>query len=105
MMQLAQLAENREIIRGEANLKGYAGGKYSPSYSTSTKSGVSPNSIDNKGSTTFPMRMITLRGVVGGEVKKEEPNKRLSDAEFQSRKERGSIFDVMRSTPMAINVK
>ena len=28
MMQLAQLTENQKIAHGEANLKGYAGGKY-----------------------------------------------------------------------------
>ena len=77
----SDLVENHEIIRGEANLKGYARGKYPPSSSTSTKSGISTNSNDHKSNVTFPMRTITLRGVASGEVK-EGPTKRLFDMEF-----------------------
>ncbi|TYK30735.1 transposon Tf2-1 polyprotein isoform X1 [Cucumis melo var. makuwa] len=67
MMRLAQLVENREIIRNEANLKGYSGGKYSSS---------SPSTIkinDSKNNTVFPIRTVTLRGNTTGEVKKEGP--------------------------------
>ncbi|KAA0040605.1 retrotransposon protein [Cucumis melo var. makuwa] len=72
MMRLAQRVENREIIRNEANLKGYAGAS----------------------NTTFPMRTITSRGLTAGagENKKEGPSKQLFDAEFQARKEKGLCF-------------
>lgn len=42
MMRLAQVVENQEIIRNEANLKGYNEGKYSASSSI-----VKPNIIAN----------------------------------------------------------
>ena len=38
------------------------------------------------------MRTITLRGVAGGEAKKEGPSKRLSDMEFRARKEKALYF-------------
>lgn len=43
MMRLAQVVENQEIIRNEANLKGYNEGKYSASSSSIVK----PNIIAN----------------------------------------------------------
>ena len=90
-MQFTQLVENGEIIHGEANLKGYVGGKYLPHSSTSTKSSIITNSSDNKGNITFPRGTITLRGVSSGETK-EGPTKRLSDAEFLARKEKDLYF-------------
>lgn len=86
MMQLAQLMEIKEIIRNEANLECYNGGKYFTPSSSTYKTN------DNKGNTMFPMRTITLRGNTVGEEKKEGPSKRLSDAEFQSKKEKGLCF-------------
>ena len=47
---------------------------------------------ENKGNNTWPMRTITLREVGTEEVKKERPSKRLSDAEFQTRKEKDLCF-------------
>ena len=91
MMQVAQLVENQEIIWVEANLKGYSKGKYPPHSSTVTKSSIITNPNENKGNTTFLMRTITLRGVANGETK-EGPMRRLSDAEFQARKEKGLCF-------------
>lgn len=38
------------------------------------------------------MRTITLRGVTAGETRRGGPTKRLSDAEFQARKEKGLCF-------------
>ena len=40
----------------------------------------------------WPMRTITLKGVTAGENRREGPTKRLSDAEFQSRREKGLCF-------------
>ncbi|KAA0035492.1 peroxidase 64 [Cucumis melo var. makuwa] len=85
MMLLAQLIENRKIIQNDANLEGYSGGKYPTSSSSITKSN---NSSSDKGKTIFPMRTITLKANPTGETKKEGPSKRLTDAEFQARKEK-----------------
>ncbi|KAA0054210.1 ty3-gypsy retroelement transposase [Cucumis melo var. makuwa] len=72
MMQLAQLVENREIIRGEANLNGFSGEKYPPLPVTNTKPVTNYASADAKGNTTFPIRTITLRSSNAGEARKEE---------------------------------
>lgn len=92
MIRLAQLVENREIIQNEANLKDYSGGKYSTPSSSFLKSNITASSNNNKGNTIFPMRTTTLRGNAAREVKKEGPLKRLSDVEFQARKEKGLCF-------------
>ncbi|TYK14463.1 Ty3/gypsy retrotransposon protein [Cucumis melo var. makuwa] len=89
MMLLAQLTENREKIRNEASLKGHNGGKY-PFYPSSISK--PNNSVSDKGNTTFPMRTITLKSNPIGETKKEGTSKRLSEAEFQARKEKGLCF-------------
>ncbi|TYJ97717.1 histone-lysine N-methyltransferase ASHR1 isoform X3 [Cucumis melo var. makuwa] len=46
----------------------------------------------NKGSTNFPIRTITLRSSNANEVRKEANSRRLPDAEFQARKEKGLCF-------------
>ncbi|KAL4033230.1 hypothetical protein IC575_006316 [Cucumis melo] len=89
MMLLAQLMENREKIRNEAGLKGHSGGKY-PFYPSSISK--SNNTVSDKRNTTFPMRTITLKSNPIGETKKEGTSKRLSEAEFQARKEKGLYF-------------
>ncbi|XP_031745972.1 uncharacterized protein LOC116406393 [Cucumis sativus] len=91
MMHAAQLVENREIIRKEANLNGYAKGKYPPPNSSIIRSSAAMNHSEDKGNTIFPIRTVTLRTATG-EVKKEGPTKRLPDAEFQARKEKGLCF-------------
>ena len=91
MMQAAQLVENREIIHNEANLKGYAGGKYPPQNSFHNTNTATTNNSDNKGNTLFPMRTVTLR-TTSRKVKREGQLKRSSDAEFQARKEKGLCF-------------
>ncbi|KAA0065751.1 transposon Tf2-1 polyprotein isoform X1 [Cucumis melo var. makuwa] len=88
MMRLAQLVENREIIRSEANLEGYNGGKYPASSSSIAKSNIVTNSNDSKSNNIFPMRTITLRGTSTKEEKKEGPSKRLT----QARKEKSLYF-------------
>ncbi|KAA0040843.1 Ty3/gypsy retrotransposon protein [Cucumis melo var. makuwa] len=92
MMLTAQLVENREILRNEANLKGYAGGKYSSQLATGTKSYHYQQNKENKVNTTFPIRTITLKSPNAGEIRKEGTSRRLPDAEFQLRREKGLCF-------------
>ena len=91
MMRIVQKVENIEDIRRESNLPGYSGGKLSNARSGNKASTIG-NSGENKGNWNWPMRTITLRGTTGEEVRKTGPTKRLSDAEFQSRKEKGLCF-------------
>ena len=91
MMRIAQNVEKREDIRREAKLPGYSGEKTVSSYSIA-KANTNANTGENKGGGNWPMRTITLRGTSKEEVRKEGPTKRLSDAEFQSRKEKGLCF-------------
>ncbi|KAL0540117.1 hypothetical protein IC582_024347 [Cucumis melo] len=91
MMEVAQLVENRELIRNEANLNGFAGGKYPPQ-STANNGGTTNAINDNKGNTTFPMRTIILRSSNNTEICKDANSRRLPDAEFQARKEKGLCF-------------
>lgn len=89
MMKCAQMVEHREIVRREANLPGYSGSK-SPNYPhTNAKTNTVANDQVNKRNTIFSIRTITLRGAPAVEVKKEGPSKRLSDAEFQAKREKG----------------
>ncbi|TYK18676.1 histone-lysine N-methyltransferase ASHR1 isoform X3 [Cucumis melo var. makuwa] len=83
MMQVAQLVENREIIRGEVNMSGFSGGKYPIQTIANNKSGVIYMVGENKGNTVFPMRTITLRSTNPNENRKEGSCKRLPDYEFQ----------------------
>ncbi|TYK19604.1 ty3-gypsy retrotransposon protein [Cucumis melo var. makuwa] len=89
---IAELVENREIIRGEANLNGYATRKYPPNSGGISKTTGNTSVTENRGNTTFPIRTITLRGSNTNEVKREGTFKRLPDAEFQARKEKGLCF-------------
>ncbi|KAA0033135.1 ty3-gypsy retrotransposon protein [Cucumis melo var. makuwa] len=87
-----QLVENKKIIRGEANLNGFSGGNDLPQPSSNVKPVINYATTDAKGNTTFPTRTITLRSSNTGEARKEGSSKRLSDAEFQTRKEKGLCF-------------
>ncbi|KAA0026023.1 putative retroelement pol polyprotein [Cucumis melo var. makuwa] len=91
MMEVAQLVENRELIQNKANLNGFAGGKYPPQ-STANNRETTNGINDNKGNTTFPMRTITLRSSNNTEICKDTNSRRLPDAEFQARKEKGLCF-------------
>ena len=87
MMQIAQKVENREDVRREANLPGYSKGRQQKIPPNTNKMNNSANAGDNKGYSSWPMRIIMLQGTSTGEVGKEGPLRRLSDAEFQARKE------------------
>ncbi|KAA0057242.1 ty3-gypsy retrotransposon protein [Cucumis melo var. makuwa] len=71
-MRLALKAEIREIIQREANLYGYAGGRYlyNPAYYNKPNTAVTGN--DGKNNQSTPMRTITLRSTANGEARKEE---------------------------------
>ncbi|KAA0062488.1 Transposon Tf2-6 polyprotein [Cucumis melo var. makuwa] len=71
-IEIAQLVENKEMIRGEANLSGFSGGKYPPQAIMSAKTGANYATGDNKGNTMFPIRTISLRSSNVVEVHKEE---------------------------------
>ncbi|KAL4030271.1 hypothetical protein IC575_008507 [Cucumis melo] len=92
MMLTAQLVEDREILRNAANLNGYAGGKSSTPTSTGTKYHYYQQNKENKANTPFPIRTITLKSPNSGEIRKEGTSKRLPDAEFQLRREKGLYF-------------
>ncbi|KAA0041878.1 transposon Tf2-1 polyprotein isoform X1 [Cucumis melo var. makuwa] len=92
MMQVAQLVENRELIRNEANLKSLMSGKYSPHPTVSNKATTAMAAAESKGNTTFPIRTITLRSLNTDEVCRKTNTRRLLDAEFQDRKEKGLCF-------------
>lgn len=93
MMRIAQKVESREDIHREANLPGYSEGRVTNSYG-GAKSNMSANasSGEGKGGTRWPMRTITLQRSTTEGVRKEGPTRRLSDAEFQSRREKGLCF-------------
>ncbi|KAL0534139.1 hypothetical protein IC582_028420 [Cucumis melo] len=92
MMLTAQLVEDREILRNAANLNGCIGGKQSTSLSTGTKHLYYQQNKENNTNTSFPIRTITLKSPNRGEIRKEGASKRLPDAEFQLRKEKGLCF-------------
>ena len=92
MMEVAQLVENREILRNEANLNGFSSGKNSVPASGDSKTISSYMTSDTKGNTTFPIRTITLRSSSPNENRREGTYKRLLDAEFQARKAKGLCF-------------
>ncbi|KAA0048763.1 transposon Tf2-1 polyprotein isoform X1 [Cucumis melo var. makuwa] len=92
MMQVAQLVENRELIRNEANLSSLMSGKYPPQPTICNKATTATATVENKGNTTFPIRTITLRNSNANEVRRETNTRRLPDAEFQARKEKGLCF-------------
>ncbi|KAA0040168.1 ty3-gypsy retrotransposon protein [Cucumis melo var. makuwa] len=92
MMRLALKAEIREIIQREANLYGYAGGKYLYNPANSNKPNAATNGNEGRNSQTTPMRTITLRNTTNGEARRKGPRKRLSDAEFKAKREKGLCF-------------
>lgn len=50
------------------------------------------NMNENKSGNIFLMRTITLRRVTADENRQEGPAKRLSNAEFQARRDKGLCF-------------
>ncbi|TYK28591.1 gypsy/ty3 element polyprotein [Cucumis melo var. makuwa] len=61
MMEVAQMVENREIVRIEAKLSGYSGGKLTGQVNGNGKAVSGNVAGENKGNTSFPIRTITLR--------------------------------------------
>ena len=102
MMQIAQLVENREIIRGEANLNGFSGGKYPLQSVVSNKSGASYSVGENKGNTTFLIRAITLTLV---KYVKKEPQSIYPMLSFKQGKRMDYASGVTKSTQPITNVK
>ncbi|KAA0050169.1 Ty3/gypsy retrotransposon protein [Cucumis melo var. makuwa] len=92
MMEAAQMVENREIVRMEAKMNGYSGGKMSGQIGSNGKINSGGVAGDIKGNTSFPIRTITLRSQASTENRREGTYKRLPDAEFQARKEKGLCF-------------
>ncbi|TYK17139.1 putative retroelement pol polyprotein [Cucumis melo var. makuwa] len=92
MMRLALKAEIKEIVRREANLYGYSGGQYLYNPANYNKSNTATTSNEGKNNNSAPMRTITLRSTGNGEAKREGPSKRLSDAEFKAKREKGLCF-------------
>ncbi|KAA0043238.1 transposon Tf2-1 polyprotein isoform X1 [Cucumis melo var. makuwa] len=92
IIEVSQLVENREILRNEANLNRFSGGKNSVQTTGNSKNVSDYTTGDNKGNTTFPIRTITLRSSNSNENQREGAYKCLPDAEFQARKEKGLCF-------------
>ncbi|TYK28503.1 Ty3/gypsy retrotransposon protein [Cucumis melo var. makuwa] len=92
MMEVAQMVENREIARTEAKMSGYSRGKIAGHTSVVGKTTSGGVAGENKNNTVFPIRTITLRSSAPNENRREGTDKRLSDAEFQARKEKGLCF-------------
>ncbi|KAA0057268.1 Ty3/gypsy retrotransposon protein [Cucumis melo var. makuwa] len=91
MMKMTLKIENRELVRTECGLSS----AYDSKTAQRTANACNANaSTTNEGSTTggWPMRTITLREVATGENRRERPTKRLTNAEFQARREKGLCF-------------
>ncbi|KAA0025835.1 transposon Tf2-1 polyprotein isoform X1 [Cucumis melo var. makuwa] len=88
MMEVAQLVENREIIRGDANLSEFSDGKYPAQAVASAKTGANYVAGENKGNTVFSIRTITLRSSSVAEFHKEGTSKRFPMQSFKLEKKR-----------------
>ncbi|TYK29890.1 peroxidase 64 [Cucumis melo var. makuwa] len=73
-------------------MSGFSGRKYLVQNCATSKYGTNNVVGENKGNTIFPIRTITLRRTNSNETRKEGTYKRFSDAEFQTRKEKGLCF-------------
>lgn len=65
MMRIAQKVENRDIIRGEAKLPGYSGGKYQSYPAVTNKSNTLTTANDNKSSMNIPYENYNTKGSNG----------------------------------------
>ncbi|KAA0059479.1 hypothetical protein IC582_002784 [Cucumis melo] len=86
MMEVGQMVENREIVRIEAKLSGYSGGKLTGQIGGNGKTASGGVAGESKSNTSFPIRTITLRSSGPNENRREGTYKRLPDAELQARK-------------------
>lgn len=91
IMKLALKRKNREIVQKESGLVSVYGSKVQNNLPR-LKEITNSNATNVQGGGNVPMRTITLRGVTAAENRREGPTKRLSDAEFQSRREKGLCF-------------
>lgn len=92
MMKIAQLVENRELTRNEAGLSVNTVCK-AQSQTTIINKIISTVTKENSNTNeTLSMRKITLRGVSTTTNKREGPSKRLSNDEFQARRDKDLCF-------------
>ncbi|KAA0041765.1 ty3-gypsy retrotransposon protein [Cucumis melo var. makuwa] len=89
-MKLALKIENREMACHECGMRSTFGGN-NP-VSIPGQKGIVVGKPNETGAVGTPLQTITLRGVLAGENRSEGPTQRLSDAEFQSRREKGLCF-------------
>ncbi|KAA0034820.1 ty3-gypsy retrotransposon protein [Cucumis melo var. makuwa] len=91
MMKLALKIENRELVRKEYALIS----AYDTKTTYKSQQPKNVGSVAAKEGTiggSWPMRTITLREVATGDNRREGPTKRLTDVEFQARREKGLCF-------------
>ncbi|KAA0066119.1 transposon Tf2-1 polyprotein isoform X1 [Cucumis melo var. makuwa] len=91
MMKMALKIENREMVRKECGLSSAYDSKAAQRTTNTRNVNPSPTN-ENTTAGGWPMRTITLREVATGENRREGPTKRLTDAEFQARREKGLCF-------------
>lgn len=105
MMKVAQRVKNRELVWKETSLDFSLINK-AHSAANNNKSVVNPSLKETiKTNEVIPMRTITLRRATTNAVRREGLVKRLSDAEFQARKEKGLCFRCDDDTRWGINVR
>lgn len=78
------------MIRSEAGFKQAVEGKAQSPNSFKTNLLITSNETMSGGN--FPMRTITLSGVMAGNNRQEGSSKRLSDEEFQARRKKELCF-------------
>ena len=105
MMEVAQLVENREIIRGDANLSEFSDGKYPARAVASAKTGANYVAGENKGNTVFSIRTITLRSSSVAEFHKEGTSKRFPMQSFKLEKKRAYALGVMKNIQLTTNIR
>ena len=57
-----------------------------------TKEGTETKAMAATTSGNTPMKTVTLKGVMMADNRREGPSKRLTNAEFQARREKGVMF-------------
>ncbi|KAA0037564.1 aminoacyl-tRNA ligase [Cucumis melo var. makuwa] len=98
MMKLALKIENRELIRRECRLVSAYDTQPNhknpqPLKRKEQLRNVAPTVAKELATVgNWPMRTITLREVAAGDNRRDGPTKRLTDAEFQVRREKGLCF-------------
>ncbi|TYK03052.1 Retrotransposable element Tf2 [Cucumis melo var. makuwa] len=83
--QIHKLSESEKVLVSTVS---FDGGKVTKQVFGNGKAVSSNVAGENKGNTSFPIRTITLRSSGSNESRREGSYKRLSDVEFQARKEK-----------------